>query len=183
MIGGAAIAQRYARALFALGEEQGDTAALLAHVDAFTVVVLDSDALQSVLFTPIHPRAERRGVVRELAEKLGVPNEVRSFVMILVDGNRTALLPDIRDAFSEMVEQAAGRVSAHVSSARPLSPEQLQAIVQALSQRVGSEVSVETAVDPSLIGGVVATIGDLLFDGSVRTQLATLGASLRKGMA
>ena len=54
---------------------------------------------------------------------------------------------------------------------------------QALSRRVGADVTLEVSVDPGLIGGVVARIGDLLLDGSVRTQLENLGASLRKGSA
>lgn len=181
MIGGTAIARRYGRALFGLGQERGDPGSLLAEVEEFTDTILDSAELRRVLLTPIHPRRERRGVVRELALKLEVSDEVRAFVMLLVDENRTALLPDIRDALKELVELAAGRVKAYVSSARPLDRDQLEGIRQALARRVGAEVSIESEVDPSLIGGVVARVGGLLLDGSIRSQLDSLSERLRKG--
>jgi len=181
MIGGAAIARRYARALFGLGEERGDPATLLAEVEAITDTVLESPELRRVLLTPIHPRRERRGVVRELALVLGVSDEVRACVMLLVDENRTALLPDVRETLKELVEQAAGRVEAQISSARPLDAGQLEGLRQALARRIGAEVSIESRVDPSLIGGVVARVGGLLLDGSIRSQLDRLGERLRKG--
>lgn len=183
MIGGAAIARRYARALFGLGQELGDPEALLADLEAFTDAVEANEDLSRVMFTPIHPRAERRAVVAEVAEKLDGRAELRAFVMILVDENRTKLLPDVRQSFRELVEEAAGRVTAEIVSARPLDEAELERIRGALSRRVGAEVRLETSVDPELIGGVVAKVGDLLFDGSVRSQLGALGESLRKGTA
>jgi F-type H+-transporting ATPase subunit delta len=183
MIGGAAIARRYARALFGLGEELGDPAALLAELEVFTDTVDGSEDLSRVMFTPIHPRAERRAVVAEIAEKLDLGRELRAFVMILVDANRAKLLPDVRQSFRQLVEEAAGRVAGEIVSARPLGEAELERIREALSRRVGAEVRLETSVDPELIGGVVAKVGDLLFDGSVRTQLGALGESLRKGTA
>lgn len=181
MIGGTAIARRYARALFGLGQERGDPAALLAEVEEITDTILDNPELRRVLLTPIHPRRERRGVVRELAVSLGLSDEVRASVMLLVDENRTALLPDIREGLKELVEEAAGRVKAQVSSARPLDAGQLEALRQALTRRIGAEVTIESEVDPSLIGGVVARVGGLLLDGSIRSQLDKLSERLRKG--
>jgi len=183
MIGGAAISRRYARALFGLGEELADPATLLEDLGSFTDEVAESDELTRVLFTPVHPRSERRGVVRELAERLGIRDEVRAFIMILIDESRVRLLPEIRESLAQLVEEAAGRMTGQVTSARPLSKGQLEAIRTALSRRLGAEVQLETRVDPELIGGVIARVGDLLLDGSVRTQLAALGESLRKGTA
>ncbi len=74
-------------------------------------------------------------------------------------------------------------MSAQLTSARELDDAQLEAIREALSRRVGAQVRLETSVDPALIGGVIAQVGDQLFDGSVRTQLVSLGESLRKGTA
>ncbi len=183
MIGGAAIARRYARALFGLGEEVADPAAFLADLEAFTDAVDQSEELGRVMFTPLHPRAERRGVVGEVAERLGLRKELRAFVMILVDENRTRLIGDVRDSLRQLVEEAAGRVTAQITSARTLRKQELDAIREALARRLDVEVRLETSVDPDLIGGVVAQVGDQLFDGSVRTQLVSLGESLRKGTA
>ena len=183
MIRGGAVARRYARALFGLGQEAGDPATLLSELDSLTEVILGSDDLRRVLFAPIHPRRERRGVVRALANRLGVSAPVRAFAMILVDENRTPYLPQIADAMRELVDRAAGRVEADVVSARPLDDGEEQRVREALSARVGAQVTLKTAVDPALIGGVIARVGDLLLDGSVRAQLDSLRGSLRKGTA
>ena len=183
MIGGAAIARRYARALFGLGEEAADAGTLLRDLEAFSEVVEASEELSRVMFTPLYPKAERRAVVADVANRLEVRVEMRAFLMILVDENRTRLLYDVRDGLHQLVEEAAGRVSAQLTSARELDAAELEAIREALSRRVGAQVRLETSVDPALIGGVIAQVGDQLFDGSVRTQLVSLGESLRKGTA
>ena len=183
MIGGQGIAQRYAKALFALGEENGGAAALLNEIDELSETALVMPELEKALFTPLYPRAERRGLVAELAEKLELSAETRAFAMLLVDENRMTLLPDIRDGLRELVEQAAGRVKASVTTARPLDAGQLDQLSQALARRTGASVTLDTEVDPELIGGIVVRIGDLLLDGSLRTQLNSLRGSLRKGSA
>ena len=183
MIGGGAIAQRYARALFELGRQGGDPADLLVELDELVEAATVIPELERVFFTPIHPRAERRRVVSELAKRLDHTDETRSFAMLLVDESRMDLLPEIRDALRELVEKAAGRVKAELVSARPLQESEVEQVRQALSRRMNALVTVETRVDPKLIGGLVARVGDLLFDGSLRTQLDSLRGNLRKGSA
>lgn len=181
MTRGSAVARRYARALYGLGAEPGDAEALLAEVDALTELVLAHQELRRALFTPIHPRAERRGLIAALARRLELSDTARIFAMLLIDENRAARLPQIRDALHKLVERAAGRVEAEISSARPLDAAEVEELRAALSQRVNAGVTVTTRVDESLIGGVVARVGDLLLDGSLRTQLGSLAGSLEKG--
>jgi len=183
LIASSEIARRYARAVFGLGDSPAARAKLAADVATLAEEITASDELRAVLFTPIHPRAERKGVVHELAVKLGLSAEVRAVAEILVDENRTQLLPDVGAEIRRMVESEAGRVEARVTSARPLDAAAQDALKAALSRRVGSEVVLALEVDPTLIGGVVARVGDLLFDGSIRTQLENLGANLKKGPA
>ena len=70
-----------------------------------------------------------------------------------------------------MIDERAGRVSATVTSAIPLSPIQLDQLKRALESLSGKQVELEKREDPDLLGGVVAKIGDLVYDGSLRTQL------------
>ena len=183
MIGGSGVAQRYARALFALGREVGAPAELLAEIEELSETATVIPELERVLFTPLHPRAERRGVFAELTRRLDHGDETRAFAMMLVDENRMSLLPEIRDALRKLVEQAAGRVVARVSSARPLESGEVDGLRRALSGRLDALVTIETEVDAELLGGVVVRVGDLLFDGSLRTQLDSLRGSLEKGSA
>lgn len=183
MIGGGEIARRYALAVFGLGADAAARAKLYAALDALALEIAGNDELASVLLTPIHPRSERKAVMNEIGARLGTSAEVRAVADILVDQNRATLLPAIRDALRELVDAEAGRVEARVTSARPLAAEAQEQLRQAISRRVKREVTLVVEVDPTLIGGVVARIGDLLLDGSIRTQLETLGANLRKGPA
>lgn len=178
---GGALARRYARALFGLGEEREGPRALLSELEALLDAVTGEEALRRVLFTPLHPRAERSGVLREVAQRLGVSADLGAFALFLVKENRTALLPEICEALRELVEQAEGRLKAEVVSARPLEREELEGLQRAVARRVGAEITLEPRVDANLVGGVVVRVGGLLLDGSVRTQLASLRGSLEKG--
>jgi F-type H+-transporting ATPase subunit delta len=121
--------------------------------------------------------------MNELGARLGISEEVRAVADILLDSNRATLLPAIREELRALVDAEAGRVEARVTSARPLAADAQEQLRQAISRRVNREVTLVIDVDPTLIGGIVARIGDLLLDGSIRTQLETLGANLRKGPA
>jgi F-type H+-transporting ATPase subunit delta len=183
VIGGSAIARRYARALFALGEETSEPKTLLDELNELVESATVMPELARVVFTPLHPRSERRAVVAELARRLDHSDELRAFAMLLVDENRMSLLSEIRDALRDLVEQAAGRLRARVISARKLERRELDGLRRVLSKRTKAVVDLETEIDPDLIGGVVVRVGDLLLDGSLRTQLDSLRGSLRKGSA
>ena len=180
---GDALARRYARALFQLGVERGDAAGMLAELRQLVECVVESDELSRVLFTGTHPRDQRRGVIGLVVERLGLSAEIRAFSALLVEQNRTRHLPQIADALEELVDRAAGRVEAQVRSARLLSAEESERLRAALSRRVNADVTLVHEVDPALIAGVSVRVGDLLLDGSVRTQLASLRGSLQKGSA
>jgi F-type H+-transporting ATPase subunit delta len=167
--------------LLAVGNELGSSRSFLDEIDALTGEVIGSDPLRRVLFAPVHPRAERKAVLRDVCERLGSSREVRAFAALLVDENRTSLLPSIRDALRELVEREEGKVVAQVTTARKLDKAESRALAGALSRRVGAKVTLSLEVDESILGGVVARIGNLLLDGSVRTQLASLAGSLRRG--
>jgi len=183
VIGGGEIARRYARAVFGLGADAAARAKLLADLDGLELEISGNAELASVMLTPIHPRSERKAVMNELAERLGTSAEIRAVAEILVDQNRATLLSAISDELRALVDAEAGRVEARVTSARPLAADAQEQLRQAISRRVNADVTLVVELDPTLIGGVVARIGDLLLDGSIRTQLETLGANLRKGPA
>jgi F-type H+-transporting ATPase subunit delta len=178
---GGPIARRYARALFSIGQESRNVRQILEEVDTLTEEIFQSEDLRRVLLAPIHPRAERKGVLAAVGERLGISSEVCALAALLVEENRSGLLPAIRDALRDAVDAAEGKVVAEVRTARPLEPGQIDQLQRALSRRVGAEVTMSIEIDEGILGGVVARVGDLLLDGSVRTQLASLAGSLRRG--
>jgi F-type H+-transporting ATPase subunit delta len=100
--------------------------------------------------------------------------QVRNLVSLLLERDRFDLLPDIAEVFREMLLEARGIVVARVKTAVELTPDELALVQQRLGAILGRTVELRTEVDPEIIGGIVAQIGDDLLDGSVRTQLADL---------
>ena len=113
-----------------------------------------------------------------MGRPLGLSPLVANFCSYLIDQRRTRDLAVIRDEFVRLAEEAAGRVRGELVTAAPLDAAALDRVRGALKRRVGREIELSVRVDPELVGGLVARVGDLVFDGSLRSQLAQLRAQL-----
>jgi F-type H+-transporting ATPase subunit delta len=173
---GGGVAGRYARALFELGSQKGASDALGRELDALAETYAGSPELRQTLENPVFKLSERRALLEKLLPQLAPTPQTRTFALLLLERGRIALLPAIARAYREMVDAALGRVRATVISARPLDASTAAAVQRALEKRTGKKVLISTSVDPDLIGGIVARVGDLVFDGSLRTRLDTLKA-------
>lgn len=176
-----ASARRYARALFALARETDSVGSVRAELDALSKLLEQSDDLRDAIFRPLHPVAERRAVLESLCDRLGSSPTVRNFCAFLVDQRRVIEFHAIHDAFVALADEAAGRVRARIVAASALSQAQQDRLRQALAARTGREVELDVALDSSLLGGAVASVGGLVFDGSLRTQLEQLRGGLTRG--
>ena len=174
------LSRRYAKALFDIGSQQGDLTKLGQDIRSLAKAMHDSKELGTALTNPAIRRGDRKKVIDGLLKSIGVQTASRNLVYILLEGERMANLPGISRALDEMIEAKAGRVTAEVISAKPLDPSQLSQINAALEKLSGKKVSVTTRQDPELLGGVVAKVGDTVYDGSLRTQLRTLRDELSK---
>jgi F-type H+-transporting ATPase subunit delta len=175
---GSAAAERYAKALFSLARDAGSVEATGRELGRLVEAMEQVPALRDVLVRPLYPAAERRAALRGVAERLGLSTLLLHFCSFLIDQRRTGDLDGIHAHYLRLAEEAAGRVRGEVVAAAPLDGGQLERLRGALAQRTGRIVDLEVKVDPALLGGVVARVGDLVFDGSLRTQLAQLRASL-----
>ena len=176
-----AVAKRYARALFALAREEGRIDAVAGELDGLGSLLDQSRELRDALLTPLHPAAQRKAVLNALSDRLGLSATMRHFHAFLVDQRRLVQFEAIREEYKRLAAEASGRVKAHVVSAGPLDDARRSQLERALTQRTGRQIELDVQVDPKLIGGAIATVGDLVFDGSLRTQLAQLRANLTKG--
>jgi F-type H+-transporting ATPase subunit delta len=169
---------RYAKALFGLAQETGHVDAIRAELDRLLASIEEVPALADVFVRPLHPAGERRRALAQLAGPLGLSPLLAHFCSYLIDQRRTRDLATIRDEFVRLAEEAAGRVRGEVVTAAPLDAAQLDRVRAALTRRIGREIDLAVRVDPELVGGLVARVGDLVFDGSLRSQLAQLRAQL-----
>jgi F-type H+-transporting ATPase subunit delta len=176
-----AAARRYARALFSLAREAGAIEAARDELRRVASLFEAIPELRRTLFRPLRPAAQRRAALRGVAERMQLSRDVRNFLVYLVDQRRLVDFDAIRAEFERLADDAAGRLHADVVSAGPLRDEQRERLRRALAAHTGREVDLEVRVDPALIGGAIARVGGLVFDGSLRTQLAVLRDNLTRG--
>jgi len=174
-------ARRYARALFGLARDTNALADIREEIAGLGALLASNKTLRDALMTPLHPAAERKAVVTAIATRAGLSAEVHHFLLFLIDQRRLVAFEAICEEFERLANEASGLVTAEVVSAGPLDDRRQDRLRRALSERTGHEVRLDIRVDPDLIGGAIATVGDMVFDGSLRTQLERLRSNLTKG--
>ena len=132
-----------------------------------------SDELRSALTDPALPRERRIAVVEDLLGGKALQTSAALATFIVAAG-RAGELPAIVDRFVELAAAEQRRAVAEVRSAIELTPEQSDRLREALNRATGKDVEVKVVVDPSVLGGIVARVGDLVIDGSVRHRLEQL---------
>lgn len=176
-----AVATRYAKALADVTTASGaaiQPADALTQLRAFEAALSGSHELQNALSTPAVPASRKRAVVDRIADVIKLSPIARNFLFVLIDHRRIGLLSAILNDFELTVDERLGFARAEVSSPTELTEAQRGAINAQLETLTGKRIRMRFAVDPALIGGVVARIGSTVYDGSVRGQLQTLGRRL-----
>jgi F-type H+-transporting ATPase subunit delta len=165
--------EAYAHALLEVGRAEGQLAEIEDELFRFARTFEGSDELRVALSDPLLPAERRVAVVEDLlgGKALQVSAALASFI---VAAGRTTDLPAIVDRFVELAAAERRRAVAEVRSAINLTSEQVERLRLALNQATGKEVEVKVVVDPSVLGGLVAKVGDFVIDGSVRHRLEQL---------
>lgn len=168
------LARRYAKALMLIGTEDGSYERIGRDVRALAEAMKGSAELQTTLTNPAFPRSDREKIVQALLSRFDASPTVVNFVRLLADRERLAAVPDISRELDAMIDERSGRTVAEVASATALTPQQREALTARLEALSGRKIQLDTKEDPELLGGVIAKVGDLVYDGSLRTQLRQL---------
>ena len=166
-----ASAARYARALFDVALAEADVERAGQDLSAIGELFQQHADLQRVLTNPAVPAARKTAAMRELLARLQVSGPTAKLLLLLADRDRLALMPDLVELYRERLMEHQQVVDAEVTTAAPLGAERLAELQQRLSKATGRRVTLTTKVDPGLIGGIVARIGSIVYDGSIATQL------------
>jgi F-type H+-transporting ATPase subunit delta len=160
----------YAAALLAVLRAEGNTGAD-DEILRFAQALEANDELRNTLVDPHVPAATRQQIVEDLLQ--GKASDVTTAAVSLVVGTgRAGDFPAIARTLVAKLAAASGRDVAEVRSAVALSEDQMSRLAASLKQATGKDVDVRVTVDPSVLGGIVTTIGDTVIDGSVRSRLA-----------
>ena len=174
------LARRYAKALFALGKQEGKTTEYSEKLTAVAALFADEKAgVEDALTNPLYPMDARLKVMAAIAKSAQADAMLAGFLKLVTEKNRAAILPDIADELRIMADRDQGLSHGVLTSAAPLDKAVVDKARATLEKLTGTKVQLETRVDPALIGGIVARVGDLVLDGSIKTQLEGLKESIK----
>ncbi|MFL5320427.1 MAG: ATP synthase F1 subunit delta [Myxococcaceae bacterium] len=173
------VARRYARALIDIAAEMSLLDKVSTELSDFVKLLEGSAELSDVLVNPAYVKSQRLQVVDQLAASAKLSLPVQNLLKLLVERNRINTLPDIQRLYADLADARSGRVRGKVTTAVALPDETVKRLEAQLEKLTQRDVVLETKVDPSLIGGVSAQVGNMVIDGSVKSQLETLRRELR----
>jgi len=168
----------YAEALFKVVQAEGDVDRVEDELYRFGKLLESNHELKQVLSDQSIDHSQRVKVVEELLGDKVSPH-TQGLVTFIVTQDRARQLPQILEEVSKLAAEARQHVLAEVRSATPLDDDQRRRLADALSKATGKKVEVKVLVDPSLIGGIHAKIGDTVIDGSVKHRLEQLKEKVR----
>lgn len=175
------VSRRYAKALMLIGKEDGNADHYREELDQIVQLFDTSKELEKAVINPLFDKNERRGVLSKVLEKTDLSKVMKSFLVLLFDKGRIGFLREVCDFYKKLADELKGVVHAKLVSAAELSSEAVEKIRQGLAKRTGKDIILDIEQDTDLIGGIVTEIGDLVLDGSVKTQLFNMRESLKRG--
>lgn len=175
------LARRYAKALLLLGKEENQYKEYGEILKDFASTLRANEPLADALMNPIYPLKERRAVLEKVISITEMPKMVTSFLLLLMNKRRLSMLEAIIEIYDQLIDEMENIARARVKAATELSDDDAESVKKVLEQITGQSVRMEMEVDPDLIGGVVAQVGDLVLDGSIRRQLLNIKESLKRG--
>lgn len=175
----ASLSGRYATALFELARDNGTIAAVESSLATVRQALTESSDFAALTTSPLIARGDAARGVTAAARALKLDSLTANFLGVLASNRRLKELPAIIRAFRSLAANHRGEVTAEVTSAHPLSDDQVEALKSQLRQRVGRDVAVDLSVDPALLGGLVVKIGSQMIDSSIKTRLNSLAHAMK----
>jgi F-type H+-transporting ATPase subunit delta len=176
------IPRRYARALIeASSESKTSLDAVRDQLQGLAELFESVPELKQIAIDPSYSRAEKLATVEAVLRLAAVEPLVANLMRLLVERNRLPYLADIARLFRDQADMLMGRVRGQLVTAVPLDPETIEKLQASLVRLTGRKVVLQTKVDPSIIGGVLAQVGTLVYDGSLKSNLEAMRTLMKQG--
>ncbi|TPG38687.1 F0F1 ATP synthase subunit delta [Sphingomonas koreensis] len=175
----ASLAGRYATALFELARDAKTIETVEASLATLRHALDESDDFKRLTTSPLVSRGQAIAAAEAVATSLGLDPTTKRFIGVLAENRRLSQLAPAIRAFRQLAAAHRGETSAEVTSAHPLSDDQVTALKQQLRTRLGRDVAIDLSVDPSLLGGLVVRIGSQMIDSSIKTRLNSLAHAMK----
>jgi F-type H+-transporting ATPase subunit delta len=174
------LAKKYARALLEIGQQAGNFEALGSQLQQIGDLLRRSKELKTTLASAAYPAVHRQAIARAIGQALGFSKETIDFIDLLIERERMDHFPEIAKAYEGLCDTSCNRLRASLVSAMKLSPKLVEEVTNQLKSSTGKEVILSVQEDSSLIGGALAKIGNVVYDGSLKTQLLKVKRNLQK---
>ena len=174
---GSKVSKRYAKALFSLGQDDGNFEQYGQELSDFERFFRDNADFRQVIGNPVFAVEDRRKVLQVVLDKSNFSGVVKNFLNLLLDKDRIGAIEAITAYYARLTDEVSGIARAEIITARPLKEEALGRIERSLEGLTSKKIKPEVREDKDLIGGIVVKIGDLVLDGSVKAQLEGLKES------
>jgi F-type H+-transporting ATPase subunit delta len=161
--------------------ERGQTLSVADEINAFAQLVEENTELRAVFASPVIALERKRAILNELLGHLRFKQTTTNFLQLLLTNQRLHQIDVVRASLAKELDQRAGVVSVEITTARPLAATEQETMLNQLQQVTGKTVRVNFKLDPEIIGGVVTRIESLIFDGSIKNQLALMKQQLSRG--
>jgi len=181
-MGMAGLAERYAAALYELADDAKALDRVAQDLRSLAALIVQSADLARLIRSPVLGRRDQGRAMAAVLEKMDADALTRKFIGLAAQNRRLFAVPAMIRAYLATLAARRGEIAAEVTSAAALTKAQADAVIAALRQAMGAKVSVETKVDPSLLGGLVVRVGSRMVDSSLKTRLQKLELAM-KGLA
>jgi F-type H+-transporting ATPase subunit delta len=171
-------AMQYANAFADIAVAQGAPQTSVKQLADFGEAFATSAELRNFLGSPAVDTKAKHRVIEKIIAQQGAGKIVRNFLFVILDHHRAQILPEIIAAVQNVVRQRQGIAEAEVSSAVELSSAQKTELAKTLSRLTGKRIEPKYSLDPALLGGAIARVGDTIYDGSLRSRLAEMRTRL-----
>jgi F-type H+-transporting ATPase subunit delta len=165
------IAKRYARAFFDVAGEENRYEKYHDELRQFLDVLESNSNLNDFLSNPVFENTDKKAVVGKVLQMLKLSPLTSNFINLLVDKRRVGILGEIEEGYRKFMDNTLGVVKVHVKTAFPLTPKLEEELKNSFESLTGKKADMHVEEDASLLGGIVARVGDRLYDGSIRMQL------------
>jgi F-type H+-transporting ATPase subunit delta len=166
--------------LFELARDEKSIDAVKADLDAFGVMLADSDDLRRLVRSPVFSAGTQAKALTAVLDKAGISGVAANFLKVLTANRRLFVVRDVIRAFNALVARFKGEATADVTVAEALTDKNLDALKVALKSVTGKDVSLNVNVDPSIIGGLVLKLGSRMVDSSLRTKLNSIKHAMKE---
>lgn len=165
------VASRYAIALIELGEAEGKLSAIERDLDDLAQMLTQSPDLARMVASPVLNHDEQLQALMALGDAAKFDGLTKNFLGVLVQNRRLPYLASLIEAVKQEISARRGEVTVDVQTAQDMTEPQRQALQDALAKGTGHAVKLKAKVEPSLLGGMIVTVGSRMIDDSVKRKL------------